>query len=277
MVSRSDLERANAHLVGTATVTNEFVGPPLGGALAAVGLAFALGASSALYLTASLALLLVPGSFRPSRIAGSDPRSEVFEGLRFLWRHELLRALSVIVAVMNVCWSAWLSVMVLYAVAPGPGGLSEFGYGVLLAAIGAGGVAGALLVGPAQRLVGARWVIGADLLGTFAMVAVPALTAHPLAIGAAAVIGGIGSTMWGVTVASVRQRVVPDTLLGRVGGATRLFGYGALSLGAALAGAAAELGGVRAVFGCCALLSALSALLFAKYVTREALEDADAR
>lgn len=77
--------------------------------------------------------------------------------------------------------------------------------------------------------------------------------------------------MWSVTVASVRQRTVPDALLGRVGGALRLFGYGALSLGAVLAGVIAELAGVRAVFICCAVLSALLLLPFLAYVTEEAL------
>jgi MFS family permease len=178
---------------------------------------------------------------------------------------------------MNLCWSAWLSVMVLYAVAPGPGGLSESGYGTLVAGIGAGGLLGAVIVAPAQRAFGARWVIGADLLGTFAMVAVPALTANPWAVGTAAVAGGVGSTMWSVTVASVRQRAVPDALLGRVGGAFRLFGYGALSLGAVLAGVVAEVAGVRGVFVCCAVLSALLVAPFLAYVSKEALADAGER
>lgn len=278
LVAPSELERANARLVGTQTVTNEFVGPALGGALAAVGLALALGASSGLYLAAGLFLLSVRGSFRATGIRGGGGwRSEVRVGLGFLWRHRLLRALTVIVMGMNLCWSAWLSLMVVYVVAPGPGGLSEPGYGLLLAGIGAGGLLGAVVVVPAQRALGARWVIGADLLGTFVMVAVPAITANPWMVGAAAVAGGVGSTMWSVTVASVRQRAVPDALLGRVGGALRLFGYGALSLGAALAGLVAELAGVRAVFVCCAVLSATLVVPFLAYVTEEALAGAGDR
>lgn len=278
LVARSELEGANARLVGTQTVTNEFAGPALGGALAAVGLALALGASSGLYLAAGLLLLFVRGSFRAPGSRGDEGwRSEVREGLVFVWRHRLLRALSIIVAGMNLCWSAWLSVMVLYVVDPGPGGLSESGYGILVAGIGAGGLLGAVIVAPAHRAWGARWVIGADLLGTFAMVAVPAVTANPWAVGAAAFAGGVGSTMWSVTVASIRQRVVPDALLGRVGGALRLFGYGALSLGAVLAGVVAELAGVRAVFLCCAVLSALLVVPFLAYVTGEALDAAEDR
>lgn len=276
LVARSELEHANARLVGTQTVTNEFAGPALGGALAAVGLALALGASSGLYLVAGVFLLFVRGTYRAwDSNLGKGWRSEVREGLSFLWRHRLLRALAVIVAGMNLCWSAWLSMMVLYVVAPGPGGLSESGYGVLLAGIGAGGLVGAVIVAPAQRAFGARWVIGVDLLGTFTMVAVPAATANPWAVGAAAVAGGVGSTMWSVTVASVRQRQVPDDMLGRVGGALRLFGYGALSLGSVLAGVVAELAGVRTVFASCAVFSALLLIPFLLYVTENALVGAE--
>jgi hypothetical protein len=68
---------------------------------------------------------------------------------------------------------------------------------------------------------------------------------HGLAVGAPAVatnvwligvvvilgvLGGLGGTMWGVMVVSIRQQVVPDELQGRVGGAIRLFGYGAMAL-----------------------------------------------
>ena len=45
-------------------------------------------------------------------------------------------------AMINGCWSAWGALIVLYAVRPGPMGLSEFAYGLLLTTAGIGGVAG---------------------------------------------------------------------------------------------------------------------------------------
>lgn len=51
-----------------------------------------------------------------------------------------------------------------------------------------------------------------------------------------------------VAVNSIRQRVVPNELLGRVYGAYRLISWGTLPIGAFLAGIVAELAGLQVVF-----------------------------
>lgn len=275
LVKPEALESANARLVGVITVTNEFVGPPLGGALAALSLALAFGTSAGLYFAAALLLMLLAGNFRPVSAAQSAKKptmlADIKEGVRYVWQNRLLRALVLIVAVMNFGWSAWASVMVLYVVTPGPGGLSELGYGLMLTSIGIGGFAGTLLAVPLVNHFGRRWAIGADIIGTFVMLLIPALTPNAWAIGSAAVMGGIGGTMWSIVVSSIRQQVVPDTMLGRTSGVFRLFGYGALSIGAAFAGIIAEIAGLPAVFACCALFTALLMIPFFRDVTPEVL------
>jgi hypothetical protein len=271
VVAAEQVEGANARLLGAQTVANGFVGPPLGGALAGVGIALALGASAGLYLVAAAALLVLRGAFRPARSGERRLQVEIGEGVRFLWGHALLRMLAVIVFVMNLGWAAWMSMMVLYAVAPGPMDLSPFGYGLLLTAIGVGGVVGTVVAVPAMRLLGRRWAIGVDILGTIVMVGMPALTANPWLVGATAVVGGIGATMWGVVVTSVRQQAVPDALLGRVSSAFRLCGFGAFSIGSLVAGGVAEVVGLRAAFGLTAALSVLLLFPFFTVVTDEAL------
>jgi MFS family permease len=274
IVPTDRLETANARLVATHTVANELAGPPLGGLLAAASLAVALAAGAGLYAAAVAALLFLAGSFRPAVRARASVRADVAEGLRFLRRHVLLRTLALLVAVMNVGWAAWLAVLVLYVVSPGPVGLSESGYGILVAGIGVGGVAGAVSTGPVLRAIGRRWAILADIVGTVVMLGMPAVTANAWAIGAAAAVGGAGATMWNVVVLSIRQQVVPDELLGRVGAALRLAGYGSWALGALGAGVLAELTGVRAVFGVCAGLTVLLLVPFFAVVTRDAVDSA---
>lgn len=274
VVEPGKLEVANARLVGSVTIGNEFVGPALGGVLFALSIAAPFGTSAALYLGAAGALFYLRGSFRAVREAGHVQFSEVFEGLTFLWHHRLLRILAILVMGMNLCWAAWLTLMPLYAVAPGPLRLSVPQYGLLLTCLGVGGVLGTLLAVPAQRLVGQRWVIGADILGTIVMLLAPALFLNPWLIGVAALVGGAGSTMWGIVVSSVRQRVVPNAVLGRVSAALRLFGYGAYPLGAALAGTLAERVGIQGVFVLCALLSFALLIPFLLGVTNRTLAEA---
>jgi MFS family permease len=113
------------------------------------------------------------------------------------------------------------------------------------------------------------------VLGTFIMLAVPALTANVWAIGVAAVIGGIGGAMWGVVATSIRQQVVPNEMMGRVSGVIRLFGFGALPLGAALAGFVAETAGIPAVFAVCAAMNLLLFVPFFRGITPETLATAN--
>ena len=57
----------------------------------------------------------------------------------------------------------------------GPLHLNERQYGFLLTCLGAGGVLGTVVVGPMDRLLGRRWSMFVDIIGSFALVAVPAV------------------------------------------------------------------------------------------------------
>lgn len=271
VVSSDEIERANARLIGAQTVANQFVGPPLGGLLIATGAALATGASAGLYFVAVPLLWLLRGAFRPASHGPLRLRQDIRAGLRFLARHRLLRTLALFVLVTNAGWGAWYSLLVLYAVTPGPLGLSEAGYGLLLTALGIGGVLGTLAAAPLQRLIGRRWAIGADLLGTATMLGMPALTTNPWLVAVSIIVGGAGSAMWGIVVTSIRQQAVPDAMLGRVTSTFRLSGFAGLTIGAAGGGALAEVVGLGPVFATCAVLSALLFVPFAQVVTNTAL------
>jgi MFS family permease len=112
------------------------------------------------------------------RASSTSLAAEIGAGLRYLWSNTLLRVLALIVAVMNLGWSAWLAVLVLHAVEPGPMGLSTVEYGLLLTGLGVGGLAGTVLAGPILNRIGRRWAILTDILGTVMLVGAPAVTTN---------------------------------------------------------------------------------------------------
>ncbi|MEV0116814.1 MFS transporter [Streptomyces sp. NPDC050844] len=266
-------QRANAWMVGAETVGQEFAGPFVGGLLLAAGTGVALGLIGASYAIAALALLLLVGRFQAARPAADaapvSVNSRIAEGLRFLWGDPVLRTLSLVVAVLAAVWGAWLALMPLYAQQAMELGPQE--YGIVLSALGIGGVAGTVAVTWVNRLLGARWAMFADLVGTTAMVALPALTANIAAVAVGAFLGGMGGTLWTVNARTITQRMVPDAMLGRYGAAARIFSFGAMPLGAALVGLLAELGGMRPAFGVFAVATAATPVLFLRNVTRQAL------
>jgi MFS family permease len=278
VVDRDDLTRANSRLFAVELVANTFVGPPLGGLLAAAGLALALGVPAAAYLVGAGCLALIVGSFRA---AGAGPagstrlRDEVAEGTRFVWRHPVLRPLAIMLGAQNMAFSAAFSVFVLFAVAPGPMGLSKAGYGVLTATLGVGSLLGSWLAVRVERRLGrVRTLVLSILLNGISLV-VPVVTALVVPIGAAMLAGGAGIVFWNVITVSLRQRITPDRLLGRMNASYRLVGWGTMPLGAALGGALAEALGLRGAFGVAALAT-FAVLIGFRYVTEEAIAGAEA-
>jgi hypothetical protein len=118
-----------------------------------------------------------------------------------------------------------------------------------------------------------------DIVGTFLLVAVPALLparpASTWAIGAAAFAAGVGGTMWTVNSRVIVQTLVPGHLLGRFSAASRLVGWGSAPIAAALAGVLAQIAGVRLAFGCFAVLSAALIYPFLRVVTPAAVRRVD--
>jgi predicted MFS family arabinose efflux permease len=238
------------------------------------------GAAGILYGAAALALALIRGSYGaiPAPVKDQEPISwRVTEGFRFLWRHPLLRKLTVFTAAMNIWWAAWAALFVVYAVAPGPMGLSAMSFGLILTVMAAGGIAGSMIADRLRRSIGARNALALDMVGTICLVGVPAVTADPALVGLAAVAGGFGGAVWVVIVSSIRQRLTPNALLGRAYSASRMISWGILPFGAAVGGLGAELLGVQAVFGLGAVASVGVLLAFLSTTATSELASAASR
>ncbi len=237
LVRPDRLVRANARLDAVTTITNTFIGPPLGGVLVVVSAVLALSVATGAFALAAVLLLVIPGAFRPT---SAGPRRhlviEIREGLAFLARHPLLRTLSSMTALQHAGLGAVFTVLPLYALAPGPVGLTPGGYGLLLAAWGAGALIGAAAAGILVDRIGrARLLVGATLVAGLALV-VPGLTAAGPIVFAAYLVAGGGLTAWGTVNASVRQLATPDALRGRVNATHRTLSFAAGLAGAAAAG-----------------------------------------
>lgn len=265
-------ERANAWVAGAETVCNEFCGPLAGGLLVAAGTSLALGSVVGAYLIGVIVLYFLIGKFRVAH--SPDARHapvhiQIVEGLHCLWREPVLRLMAISLTVLCACWGAWLALMPLFATRIM--GLDARGYGVALSALGIGGFIGALSVTTLNRWFGRRTVMFIDLLGTLAMVAVPAITTDLWAVAASAFAGGLGGTLWSVNARTISQFLVPGSLLGRYNAAARLFSWGAMPVGAGLGGLLAEFFGMQATFGIFAIATVLLIPPFLRIATPGAL------
>jgi MFS family permease len=249
VVAPAQLTRANSRLFAVELGANQFVGPPLGGVLVAVGAALALGSPAVLWLAAGLLLLGLPTHVRETRAPGSTLRTEVAEGLRFLAGHRVLRRFAVMVGGFNFAASATSAVFVLYAVGEGSTlGLSEPAFGLLLTATALGSLAGSVFAERLERRLGRIRLLALTVPGSALLVISPGLTSDVRLVGTAFVIGGFAIVAWNVVTVSLRQRITPDRLLGRLNSAYRLLAWGTRPLGALAGGLIAQFAGLRVVF-----------------------------
>jgi MFS family permease len=277
VVDKPDLSRANGRLFAAELVMNQFVGPPLGGYLMAAAAAAAVGVSAGTYAVAFVALLALRGTYRTTR---SGPavrlRTDIAEGVRYLMRHRLLRTLGWLLGAQNLLTSAGAAVFVLYATSDDYGlGLSDEGVGLLFTVMAVGGVAGSFVGAPLERRMGRSAVLTLCVVAGGVAWLIPGVSRNVVLVALGFILTGTAS-MWNVVTVSLRQRVIPDELLGRVNSAYRLLGWGSLPIGAGLGGLVGELLGVRAVFVFSAALLLVLVVPLRRVVTDDAIAAAEA-
>jgi len=243
------LPRANARLVTAFVVGNQFAGPPVGAWLFVAGAALPFGVEAAGFVLAAVLLSRMRG--RPAAQV-IEPRRrgwlrrDVTQGVQWLWHHPGVRLLAVVLAVMNVTFMTAFAVWVLFA--RDRLGLSGVGFGFLLTASALGGLTGAACTGRLTDRFGAAALLRAGLLIETAVHGVLALTRDPWVAGATMVVFGAHAAVWGVVVVTIRQRVVPAHLLGRVNSVYFLLTMGGAALGALIGGLLARELGLTAPF-----------------------------
>lgn len=273
LVARHQLERANSWLVGAQNVI-EVLALPLSGFLASMSIAVTLGFAEGCAAAALLALILLRGNFQPSRTSKKPLITEVLTGLHFLWQQPALRTIGLMAGAINACWEAYITLLVLYMVTPGPGKLSATTYGVLLMCCGLGSVCGAMLAMPVQRWFGRRWAIGLNIFGNALMYLTPAFTSNAWILGVVLVIGGSTGPLWTIAAASLLGRSVPTELQGRVSSAYRFLGTGCAVLGPICGGLLAQFFGLHITFLICGCVTLLTLFPFFIVITEKAMAKA---
>ena len=279
---RQRLERANGRLQGTHVLCDHLAGPPAGGLLFSAAAWLPFGVDALSFAASSALVASIPARrAAPAGSEGEAPtsvdqraslRAEVAEGLRWLAGHRVLRAMAVLTAGVNLLSVAHGAVLVLFA--QQRLGLGSVGFGLLLTAAAVGGLAGSVLAPWLSSRAGpARVMVAGFVVGGLARVGI-GLTRSPLVAGGLLAATGAFPTIYNVVFGSLRQRLIPDRLLGRVNSAYSLCTYGAVPLGALLGGALASRFGLPAPFLVAGALIPAMGLLALRSMNRRTIEQA---
>jgi len=135
------------------------------------------------------------------------------------------------------------------------------GYGVLLACGAAGGVIGTVIVKRLLAWFGTSLLLRVGLIIECATHVSLALTHRPWVAALTLVIFGVHGGVWNVATVTLRQKVVPEQLLGRVNSVYNTFSTGGFALGSLVGGLLARGFGLTAPFWVAAAAVAVVAIL----------------
>lgn len=268
VVPREDVPEGNAKIQGS-EATAQLVGPSIGGLLAQwFGAVFGLLLDGASFLVSALCLARMRPTEKPEKTSDRSQRrdsnltQEVATGLRFLFTNPYLRPLTLHTAVANLAAGGFEAIIVLFLlreVGANPGVV-----GLLIGITSVGGLLGALVTTRFARRFGtARGTLIAEFAAVPFVLLIP-LTTHGYGL-VLFLVGGLvinaGTVVSAILTMGFRQTYCPPELLGRVTSASRFLAFGALPVGALLAGVAASSLSARAAIWMSCLLLALSGLI----------------
>jgi MFS family permease len=246
LVPRADLGIANARMQGAFLLTNQLLAPSIGAFMFAAGMALPFATNAACFALGALLVSRVATSTRNELRERSSFRAEMAEGIRWLVAHPPMRTLALTILTFNVTFGAAWSVLVLYA---GERlGMNEVGFGLLTTAVAVGGVVGIFSYGRLERRFSLADIMRVGLHNATGTHLSRALTTSPPIALATLVVFGAHAFVWGTTSTVVRQRAVPDELLGRVTGVYRVAIVGGMVIGTPLGGLLAKTFGITAPF-----------------------------
>lgn len=244
VVAKPQLKRANGRLWGAEITANSFIGPPLAGVLLGLGLVVPFGITTVLFVVAGVLMMGLSGNFTAQRHTPEEAstevrtpanwRAELAEGVRWLWRHRLLRSLAISLGVINGASTAAFASMVLFA--QEILSLEAAGFGVLLTGAAAGALLGSFIAEHITERIGDGAALRVVLIIGAGCLAGIGLSSHAALVWTLMAASALLSVVWNVVTVSLRQTIIPDHLLGRVNSVYRFFGWGMMSVGAVAGG-----------------------------------------
>jgi hypothetical protein len=251
-LSRTAAELTAANVAaGTIETTAILISPAVAGVvLQVLGPGPVFAGAAAVSLAAALLVAGLPRTAsREREAAGRGFRAAVGEtvaGFTMLAREERPRSVVVLLGSASVLWGVLDVLLVILAIEELS--MGQAGVGFLNAALGAGGMAGALL---SALLIGRTRLagpFGAGLLLWGGALAVVGLLPLPLLALLLLALAGMGRVVMDVAGRTLLQRVSPDLLLSRVFGVLEGIDNGSLAIGSVLAPALLVVAGTRGAF-----------------------------
>ena len=282
IVEKENLEKANGRLWTAESLTNTFIGPPLGSLIIGIAIFLPFWFDAASFFIAVALIASIAGSFKAVSDAPATKvnfRADIKEGFSWLWNHKFFRNLAIILGLLNFTGTLVGATYILFAqevlkvdvkifailgIAGAIGGLIGSSFGDKFSKKLGGGptLKFALITGP----------VGAIIIG---------LTNSWIVVFIVTAIESLSAVLWNLITVSLRQSVIPSHLIGRVNSVYRFFGWGTIPLGMIFGGLIVSLlqnfmireYALRAPYLISAIIGTILFIFAAPFLTTARIED----
>ncbi len=250
IVGRTDIARANSAL-WTASTLLGIGAPALGGLLvAAFGAHDVLAIDAACYVAAGSCMLAVAQPMGPLNTADDrcrpTLRSDIAEGIDFLWRHDVIRPLILLGVANSVTAGGVTGLLLVLAVEQLDVSSNGAGLGGLLTVVAIGGFLAAAALPALTRHIPLGWITLGGLTTGIPAVLLLAASTSLVASSICLLAWSAGNTLVILNGISMRQQLTPDHLQARVNTTGRMVAWGGTPVGALCCGMVAQVSSVGA-------------------------------
>lgn len=244
IVPRSRLTGANGWLYAAEDGAQDLAAPPLAAILFTVATWVPFLVDGATFALSAILVLSLRGRFRAERQdTPPNVREDLREGFGFIRHRRFFRSATVVWTTLGFTLGLALATLVLFVLRTLHA--DELAFAALVTAGAVGIVVGNLATARLERAFRAGGVlVGAVVVGGVALL-LTGLASVLVVAAAAQVIWGVGFGLANTQMVSVRQRLVPDELLGRITGIFGLASSVGMVVGAVAGGILTDLGNPR--------------------------------
>ena len=243
VVEDDQLENANGKLWSVEFVTNSFIGPPLGSFLIGIFVFLPFYFDTLTFFVSAALIATLASVARPIKeVTGKKAvnfKAEINEGFSWLWKHELLRPMAIILGCMNGLGAITTATFILFAQEILQ--TSVFIFAILGTAGAVGGTLGGVLGPKISARIGSGPSLYLTLLTAPIICLIIGLTSSWQLFWLLTAFGTFFAVLWNVITVSLRQSIIPTHLLGRVNSVYRFFAWGSIPIGTLIGGALVDL------------------------------------
>lgn len=203
------------------------------------------------FFISALSLWFIKDREQPKPKEDRKPlKTEIAEGLKFVWNQKLIRAISFTTSTSNLFGTVVGTMFALYLLSPKNLNLSVTSFGILMSIGSIGGLIGATATPRLIKLVGeGPLVVWSALLSGAVQFLIPLAWYIPhdwalVPLAGQAFFTSFFALTYNITQVTARQRLCPEHLLGRMNASIRFMVWGSMPIGALISGVLGTVFGV---------------------------------